>query len=384
MKPQATDEADDRAHSIGAPTGPARTLRVNRPVEGDVQYRLLVESVMDYAIFMLDPDGHILTWNVGAQRIKGYTAQEIIGRHFSTFYTEPDRARHHPDAELEIARAEGRYEEEGWRVRKDGTTFWANVVITTLRDDEGRIVGFAKVTRDLTERRAAEQRLREQAEELEAFAYSVSHDLRTPVRHITGFASLLRNALKGRLDDKSAQYLTIINDAALRMNVLIDAMLDLSRSGRQALQLEAVDLNALLSAVRADLETELDERRVTWEVAPLPVVRADGDTLRQVLANLLGNALKYTRTREAARIEVWAEEREQEVAVFVRDNGVGFDPKYQERLFGAFQRLHRTDEFEGTGVGLATVRRIIHRHGGQVWAQSDPDQGAVFSFTLPK
>lgn len=221
-------------------------------------------------------------------------------------------------------------------------------------------------------------------EDLEAFAYSVSHDLRTPVRHIAGFNALLRKTLGETVEPKAARYLQVVDEAAGRMNALIDAMLDLSRVSRHPLRLGVVDLGTLITAVRAELEPDVFEREVVWAVAPLPLVTGDLDTLRQVLLNFLGNAIKYTRTREVARIEVWAEERPNTWAIFVRDNGVGFDPKYADKLFGVFQRLHRADEFEGTGVGLANVRRIITKHGGEVSAQGQLEEGATFSFTLPK
>ncbi|MDO4264366.1 MAG: GAF domain-containing protein [Deinococcus sp.] len=234
------------------------------------------------------------------------------------------------------------------------------------------------------ERAEQTQRLQEQNDELEAFSYSVSHDLRTPVRHIMGFNRLLRGALGADLDPKSERYLTVIDDATARMNTLIDAMLDLSRTARATLKMGPVDLGSLISEVRSELEAEEEGRRVVWEVAPLPQVTGDHATLHQAAVNLLSNALKYTRTREEARIRIWAEERPHEWALFVDDNGVGFDPHYSERLFGVFQRLHRADEFEGTGVGLANVRRIVARHGGTVSAQSRLGEGATFSFTLPK
>ncbi len=221
-------------------------------------------------------------------------------------------------------------------------------------------------------------------EELEAFTYSVSHDLRTPVRHIVAFNGLLRAALPAELDEKAARYLQVVNTAAQRMNVLIDAMLDLSRTSRLPLRLMPVDLGALVSEAREALSSEVGDRVVTWAVADLPSVTGDANSLRQVLVNLLANAVKYTRTRDAAVIEVWAEARTDAWVMHVRDNGVGFDPRYQERLFGVFQRLHRAEEFEGTGVGLANVRRIIERHGGRVWAEGQVGKGATFSFTLPK
>ena len=221
-------------------------------------------------------------------------------------------------------------------------------------------------------------------EELEAFAYSVSHDLRTPVRHIRGFNGLLRTALPLEKGSKPDRYLGVIEDAAVRMDTLIDAMLELSRTSRQPLRVEPLDLNALLASVQTELEPEVSGRRVEWGISMLPRVWADQTTLRQVLSNLLSNALKYTRTREAAIIEVWAEEQPDSWLIHVRDNGVGFEPRYAGKLFGVFQRLHRPEDFEGVGVGLANVRRIVLRHGGQVYADAVPDLGATFSFSLPR
>jgi signal transduction histidine kinase len=220
-------------------------------------------------------------------------------------------------------------------------------------------------------------------EELEAFAYSVSHDLRTPVRHIQSFNDLLRKSFGAGLDGRATRYLEVVDQSAARMNTLIDAMLDLSRTSRQPLRVGVVDLGTLVASVREEVEVDVLERHVTWHVHPLPLVTGDHNLLRQVVLNLLSNALKYTRNRVDAVIEVWAEERPDEWAVFVRDNGVGFDPRYQDKLFGVFQRLHRADDFEGTGVGLANVRRIIARHGGQVMAHGVLSEGATFGFTLP-
>ena len=243
------------------------------------------------------------------------------------------------------------------------------------------LLAAAERSRDL-ERSNAE--LRSANEELDAFAYSASHDLRTPVRHIVGFNELLRKSLGDGLGSQSARYLGVIGEAAIRMNTLIDAMLDLSRTSRLPLRLRLLDLGSLVEATRSELEPEVTDRQVEWRVGSLPLVMGDQDTLHQVLSNLLSNALKYSRTREVAVIEVWAEERSQEWAVFVRDNGVGFDAKYQHKLFAVFQRLHRTEEFEGIGIGLANVRRIITRHGGEVSASSVLGEGATFSFTLPR
>lgn len=254
------------------------------------------------------------------------------------------------------------------------------VLITTVRSLGLALEGAQGVMALAEERR----KLEAANEELEAFAYSVSHDLRTPVRHILGFHTLLRRGLADRLDEKSARYLDVIEEAALRMNTLIDAMLELSRTSRLPLRSRLVDLGAVVDGVTQTLRPDLNGREVQWEIGPLPMVQGDPDTLQQVIENLLSNALKYSREREVSVIEVWAEERDGEWAVWVRDNGAGFDPRYQDKLFGVFQRLHRHDEFEGVGVGLANVRRIVHRHGGQVQASGQVGLGATFGFTLPK
>ncbi|MBX8463595.1 ATP-binding protein [Deinococcus sp. RIT780] len=223
-------------------------------------------------------------------------------------------------------------------------------------------------------------------EELEAFAYSVSHDLRAPVRHIAGFADLLRKALGNELDanPKAARALNIITESTAHMNELIDAMLNLSRTARQELRVGPVDLNDLVRGVQTDLKPDLKGRSVQWRVSELPAVQGDAALLRQVLSNLMGNAVKYTTRRPEALIEIWAEAHPERWTVHVRDNGVGFDSRYAHKLFGVFQRLHRPEEFGGTGVGLANVRRILSRHGGSWAAQGAPDQGATFSFSLPR
>ncbi|AFZ68330.1 GAF domain-containing sensor histidine kinase [Deinococcus peraridilitoris] len=254
-------------------------------------------------------------------------------------------------------------------------------VLETAVRNLGLALERAEAVRELQTQQA---QLQAANEELEAFAYSVSHDLRTPVRHITGFSSLLRQALGAGLDRKTEKYLSVVEGAAGRMNSLIDAMLELSRTSRLPLRLETVNLAELMEHVRQECEADLAGRQVNWKVSGLPEVQGDRQTLHQVLVNLISNALKYSRTREVSRIDVWAEEHEHGWAIFVRDNGVGFDPAHGSKLFGVFQRLHRQEEFEGTGVGLANVRRIVHRHGGQVWAEGRPEEGATFGFSLPK
>jgi signal transduction histidine kinase len=221
--------------------------------------------------------------------------------------------------------------------------------------------------------------------DLEAFSYSVSHDLRAPLRHIDGFIELLRERNETLMDEESKHYITVIRESAMRMSNLITDLLSFSRMGRSELRESRVDLNDLVQDVIREYRPETEGREVEWQIAELPTVTGDPAMLRVVLANLVSNALKFTRTRAAARIEIGClQEDENEVALFVRDNGVGFDMRYVDKLFGVFQRLHGVNEFEGTGIGLANVRQVIQRHGGKTWAEGALDQGATIYFTLPR
>ncbi|MFC4454761.1 GAF domain-containing protein [Deinococcus sonorensis] len=231
---------------------------------------------------------------------------------------------------------------------------------------------------------ARTQELSVATEELQAFSYSVTHDLRTPVRHMIGFLELARKALDGKLDARSARYLDVVEQAGGQMNTLIDALLNLSQATQQPLRLGMVDLNTVVAQIKDTLMPDLLTRHIRWEVAPLPTVCADADAMKQVLTQLTENALKFTRSRDPAIIRVYAEDQGSRWGVFVQDNGLGFDPRYQDRLFNVFQRLHSAQEATGSGVGLASVRRLIAKHGGQVSAAGQPGEGATFGFSLPK
>lgn len=236
------------------------------------------------------------------------------------------------------------------------------------------------------ERRVAERTAELEAanKELEAFSYSVSHDLRAPLRHIEGFVEILLSTKSTGMDEESNTFLKTIAESAKQMGRLIDDLLAFSRTARAELRKTHLQLGDMIETIIRDLRQETDNRRIEWVIENLPEVEADPALLRQVLVNLLGNALKYTRTRDLARIEIGTQPSETEHVVFIRDNGVGFDMRYAHKLFGVFQRLHRAADFEGTGVGLANVRRIINRHGGRTWAQSELNKGAAFFFSLPK
>jgi PAS domain S-box-containing protein len=353
------------------------------------RFHLMVKQVEDYAIFMLDVKGNVATWNEGAERIKGYRADEIIGRHFSCFYTPSDVQAGKPEQLLIAAETQGRCENEGWRVRKDGAKFWANVVVTAVRDQHGTLVGFTKVTRDITERKRAEEEIRKHSialedanRELEAFSYSVAHDLRSPLRAIDGFSRILLEEHAPTLAPKAQHLLNVVRNNSQRMGLLIDDLLAFSRLSRQPLTKQLVRPADLVRQCVDELRAEQQERRVEIPIGDLPACQADPALLKQVWLNLLANALKYTRKREVTVIEVGSRQQAGACVYFVKDNGVGFDMQYADKLFGVFTRLHRLEDYEGTGVGLAIVQRIIHRHGGRVWAEAAVNQGATFYFTL--
>jgi len=516
--------------------------------ESEEQFRSLLDGIPDYAIFRLDCEGRVASWNAGAQRIKGYTADEIIGQHFSRFYSAEDIQSGKPAQALKTAMIQGRCEDEGWRVRKDGSQFWANGVITVLRDAAGKAVGFSKVTRDVTERKRIEQmhlhfralfeslpgsyvvltpdltivavsdaylkaimternaildrgifevlpdnpgdpaadgvanlraslnrvlqngvtdtmaiqkydvrrpdgvfeerfwspvnspvfgadrrieyiihrvedvtefvkqtsrsvgdehvlRARmEQMEaevfqssqqvkvaneqlqvanrELEAFCYSVSHDLRAPLRGLDGFSQALLEDYGDKLGGDGKNLLQRIRTGSQRMGQLIDDLLNLSRVSRSELHREPIDLSGIASDVATELRGLDPHRHVALRIGEGLKAKGDPQLLRVVLENLLGNAWKYTAKKSKATIEFGVNQDNGNSSFFVRDNGVGFDMQYADKLFTPFQRLHAMNEFPGTGVGLATVQRIISRHGGRVWVEAAVNQGATFHFTL--
>jgi PAS domain S-box-containing protein len=530
--------------------------------EAEERLRLVVDGIEDYAICMLDPEGRVVSWNRGAERITGYAAHEILGLHVSLLYPPEDQDQGRPAAILQLAAANGRHEDEAWRVRKDGERFWASSVITALRDDHGVLRGFAEITRDASARRQAERRLamqyavarilaeattlaeaaprilaaiggalewdwaalwrvegeiarcvevwrapgveavelerisrarelaagdgwvgqlwgrsepiwvpdlaragdpvraeaamragfraalafrisrgvdalgaiellgrqtaapgpdllaaltsigqqigqfveRERAEEelrrtaaklarqadqlarsnaeLQQFAYVASHDLQEPLRMVASYTQLLARRYRGKLDQDADEFIAFAVDGATRMQALINDLLAYSRVGTRGKEFTLTDCTAVLERVLGDMGPTISEAGAIVTYDPLPTVMADGSQLGQVFQNLIGNAIKYRR-EEPPRIHVAARRVADEWIFSVADNGIGIEPQYFERIFVLFQRLHGKGEYPGTGIGLAICKKIVERHGGRIWVESEPGKGSTFFFTLP-
>jgi PAS domain S-box-containing protein len=361
-------------------------------LEHETRFRLLIDAVKDYAIVSLDADGLVTGWNTGAERLKGYSSEEIIGQPMARFYPQADIASHKPEKELQQAAFTGHIDDQGWRVRKDGSHFWAEVAITAVHDSAGKLIGFLKIAKDITAKRDAEDQIQKLNEELtgrveelgtvnrelESFSYSVSHDLRAPLRHVDGFARILKEEYSPVMPAEAIRYLDRILEAATHMGQLIDDLLNLARIGRRELKRDRAQIALVVKQSIAELPAEAKERNIEWRIEPLPELNCDAGLLKLVFINLLSNSVKFTRKEAIAVIEVGSRITDGRPTIFVRDNGVGFDPRYADKLFGVFQRLHRQEEFEGTGIGLATVQRIIRRHGGEIWAESQVNAGTTF------
>ncbi|HET9594277.1 MAG TPA: ATP-binding protein [Anaeromyxobacteraceae bacterium] len=363
------------------------------PTSTEERYKLVVECVRDYAIFMLDRSGHISTWNPGAERIKGWTASEIIGKHFSIFYPPEDVASGKPDYELIEAAKIGRFEDEGWRLRKDRSPFWANVVITALRDGSGNLVGFAKVTRDLTERRRAEEvrlqlgRAEEAVKVRDQFLMALSHELRNPLAPIRSAVQTIRRSPPASA--ASFRGLDVIDRQVTLLAGIIDDLIAVSRLTRGTIDLEyeLIDLGALVAAVVEDHRGVLQDVGVALEIAapeePL-WVQGDAKRLAQAVGNLLQNARKFTP--RGGRVLVAAERSDGCARIRVRDDGVGMEPGLLARLFQPFVQADRTlaRSSGGLGLGLALVKGFVELHGGKVAARSDgPGRGSEFVIDLP-
>lgn len=371
--------------------------------QSEERYRSLVEQVTDYGIFMLDEKGKIVSWNEGARRIKGYNESEIIGKYFSIFYPEEDILNGKPAHELRVAKTEGKYEEEGWRVRKDGSLFWANVVITAVYSNEGILIGYSKVTRDLTERKEAEKALRDSYEryrilneelretnlelsyanqELEQFTSIVSHDLQEPIRSIKSFLQLIHIKLGEGQKQGLTNYIDKAINAADRMRELIRNLLHYSQLGKGVLVEEKVNVKEMINEAIQNVRTSVEKTNAKISVeANVDTIEGDRVQLVQLIQNLLSNALKFTNS-DKPEIKISSFKENGHVKFAIKDNGIGISQNDLHKIFEIFRRLHTKKEYPGTGIGLAICKKIVDRHHGRIWPESRPGQGTTFYFTL--
>ena len=376
--------------------------------QSEERYHKMISEVQDYAILLLNYAGDIQNWNVGAAHIKGYSAKEIIGKNFRIFYTAEDIERRLPDRLLEEAELMGKAVSEGWRKRKDGSKFWGSIVITALHDVKGNVIGFSKVTRDLTERKNADDLLRNNAldlefknhqlerlnDELSSFAYVVSHDLKEPVRKIQLFAN--RQLEPGKTPEQLKEYSEKIIASASRMQKLMDALLSYSHIAGDPSEPEKIDLNQVLEDVKNDLEISISDSNTRIESEKLPVIRGISFQFQQLFLNLLSNAIKFSKKTESPLVRITTTivssvdlpeelivKNKRYHRITFADNGVGFEQDQSNRIFEVFQRLKPNPDAKGTGIGLSIVKRVVQNHDGLVVARGKPDEGATFEIYLP-
>lgn len=350
-------------------------------------YHNMIEEVEDYAIILLDNDGNIVNWNKGAEKIKGYKSEEIIGKNFRQFYFPEDAENKLPESLINTAAATGRASHEGWRRRKDNSRFWGSVVITAIHDNNDNIIGYTKVTRDLTERKISEDQIKQYTADLEfknrelsQFVSIASHDLQEPLRKIGIFAGLLSD----HLDDKelASSYIQKIQYSAQRMSNLIKEVLKYSMLSTEEMAVPT-DLNIVIQSIMDDFEVTLKDRNAAVNYPDMPVVKGIPIQLHQLFLNVIGNALKFTTENPVIDITwKYVENSEQPKVQFrISDNGIGFNKEYSEKIFKMFQRLDPSQQ--GNGIGLALCKKIIENHHGNISAESEPGKGTAIIFELP-
>jgi len=384
--------------------------RTDELKESEERYHRMIAEVQDYAILLLDADGNIQNWNLGAEKIKGYTAAEIVGKNFRIFYTPQDREARLPEKLLNEARVNGKANHEGWRIKKDGNTFWSSVVITALHDKANNVIGFSKVTRDLTEKKLNDDKLREQSrlleeknktldkmnQELSSFVYVSSHDLQEPLRKIQTFASYILHFEKDRLSEKGQDFFKRLDTTAARMKTLIHDLLVYSRTNATKSGIMLVHLDTFLQGAKDELKELIEEKQALIESGTLPQLNIIPFQFQQLFTNILGNSLKYAKKNTPPHIVIKAgmangSDISDKIAlaemtyhhISFSDNGIGFAPANNHKIFEIFNRLHTKEEYDGTGIGLAICKKIVENHQGIITAEGKPQQGAVIHLYIP-
>ena len=351
--------------------------------KSEQKFKALLDAAPD-ATVIVNEKGTIEMINHQTENLFGYSREEMIGRPIEILIPEELRDKHEDHREGFVKAARVRTMGEGIQlnaIKKNGSRFPVEISLSPIHTEEGMLVSAS--VRDITMRKNLENELKRTNAEVEAFTYSVSHDLRAPLRGIIGFTTILEEEYGNKLDDEAKRITSVIKSNTLRMGHLIDDLLTFSRMGRQDIAKTSINTWLMIHEVIEELTPKNDEHNIEWVIQSLPWINADINTIRQVWMNFISNAMKYSGNKERPRIEIGAFHHEGQIAFFIKDNGVGFDEKYKDKLFKVFQRLHGTEEFEGTGIGLALVEKIVSKHGGKVWAQGEVDKGASFYFSLP-
>jgi PAS domain S-box-containing protein len=399
------------------------TESLNKLRDNEVRFSLIVENVRDYSIILLDADGNIVTWNKGSERIHGYASSEILGKHISTVYSQEDKNTNEPSKNISEAKKNGTFKSEGSRIRKDGSLFFAEVVITALFDDKGLMRGFSKISHDLTARKKNEENIRTKTEELlhlnkvlrlqneenekkatelssanrdlTTLTYISSHDLQEPLRKIQTFIGMILKE-KNNLTEPTQSYFLRMTKTAKRMQALLNDLLSYVGFKDQEESFEITDLNTLIAAVINDFEDIIHEKQATIEVLPLGKAVVIPSQFSQLFNNLLGNSLKYFNAEVKLQVKIRSEivdaarlgdlnllPSTKYLNIIFSDNGIGFDPRHKDRIFEVFQRLHPSDQYSGTGIGLPICKRIVENHHGIITADGNPGKGARFDIYIP-
>lgn len=356
--------------------------RLKTPHSSDL-YRMQVRELREYAMFMMDPQGILISWNEGVERLIGYSEEEWIGRHASIIFTPAEKAAEVCSAEMRMTEERGSVTDIRWHRHKDGSEFFANGSMSAVRDGSGALIGFAKIISDETARKQLQDALTESNTALEQFAYVASHDLQEPLRTMRAYSELLAKKYHGKLDAEADMFLNFLLSASSRMSDLVHDLLAYARLTTEEERPSSVALDEDLEAALTHLEQAIRESGASVTHDPMPTLQVDRGQMVRLFQNLVGNALKYRKADQAPLVHISAEQKGAEWVVSVRDNGIGFDPEDASVIFEPFKRLHSAEEYPGTGVGLAICRRIVQAHGGRIWAESKPGEGTTFCFTLP-
>ncbi len=350
---------------------------------GNDPYRMIVEGTRHLAMYMVSAEGDIVSWNAGAEKLHGFSAAEMIGKSHALLFPESDRNAHSPETQLRDAEQSGTVSESRWMLRKDGSQFWSEGWCSVIRDPAGMITGFAKVTRDASETRQLADVLERTNEELNRFAFVVSHDLQEPVRTIQSYGELLSRRYKGRLDSDADDFIQFMTAAANQMTQLLKDLLSYSQAGRSdRTRMESIQASTVVQWAIMNVAPLIKDTGANVTFDPLPAIDADQTQIANLFQQLLTNAMTFRGT-DAPRIHISAVKEQDDLYRFsVRDNGVGVAREFHERIFGVFKRLHGKD-VPGTGIGLAICRKIVEAHRGRIWIDSEAGRGATFYFTLP-